>query len=278
MASAKFKIIPAPEGLQRDIECFRLSTYPRPGEVAIRVCPNTNPGIVFQQYNGESTVKDIVTDSGRVVHVPTLFMHGQVTELSVMHFDAPYSTIQVILRPYALSTLFGLDASTLTNNSIGAQAFGGKALNQALLLTDIAEAQLDLLTDFLLAQQVASGHRDAAIEEVIDFIDKHIAEITVEKLSAHSGLSERQLLRKFKQTVGIAPQVYMRIRRINEAFRLMDSGKYERLADIAHTLNFHDQSHFIRDIKAFSGVTPKSILQKVNGFHHDQVSSSYTDQ
>lgn len=278
MANGEFKIIPAPRKLQKDIECFRLSTYPEPSEVAICVCPNTNPGIIFQQHSGRSAVKDIITDSGRVVHVPTLFMHGQVTELSVMHFEAPYSTVQVILKPYALNTLFGLDASTLTNSSIGAQDFRGEVLNIALLSADTLDAQLNLLIDFLLAQQRETGYRDKVIEETLDFIDEHITDISVEKLSGHSGLSERQLLRKFKQTVGIAPQVYIRIRRINEAFRLMDSGKYERLADIAHALNFHDQSHFIRDIKAFSGITPKSIMQKVNDFHHDQVGSSYIYQ
>jgi AraC-like DNA-binding protein len=46
----------------------------------------------------------------------------------------------------------------------------------------------------------------------------------------------------------------------------MKTGRFGRLTDVAHALNFYDQSHFIRDIKAFSGVTPKSLSQKVDDF------------
>ena len=96
-----------------------------------------------------------------------------------------------------------------------------------------------------------------------------------ESLREYLHLSERQLEKRFNQTVGISPQLYIRIKRVNEAFKLMDTGKYERLVDIAYELNFYDQSHFIRDIKAFSGLTPKGISQRVDDFHHDLVGSSY---
>ena len=47
------------------------------------------------------------------------------------------------------------------------------------------------------------------------------------------------------------------------------------LTDVACALNFSDQSHFIRDIKAFSGMTPTSLAQKVDDFYHDQAGYSY---
>lgn len=275
MKAIQLTIIPAPAALKRDIECFRLSIHDVQGDVAVRVCPNTFPGLVFQQHAHHSAIKDIVTKSGRVVHVPTLFTHGQVTELSIMHFTGPYTTIQVIFKPHAIKTIFDIDASMLTNNSMGPEVFGGETLNQALLTTDDTNKQLGLISDFLITKLSQTGHRDSSIEDALDFIDQNSSNVTVEKVYVHLGISERQLERRFKQNIGISPQLYIRIRRINEAFRLMDSGKFEHLSDIAYELNFHDQSHFIRDIKAFSGINPKNILQKVNDFHHDHVGSSY---
>ena len=35
---------------------------------------------------------------------------------------------------------------------------------------------------------------------------------------------------------------------------------------LAYALNFHDQSHFIREVKAFSGITPKSMAQKAENY------------
>jgi AraC-like DNA-binding protein len=54
----------------------------------------------------------------------------------------------------------------------------------------------------------------------------------------------------------------------------MKTKQFERLTDVAQALNFYDQSHFIRDLKEFSGITPKSIFQKVDNFH-DQGGFSY---
>lgn len=77
------------------------------------------------------------------------------------------------------------------------------------------------------------------------------------------------------KTVGVTPQFYIRVRRFNEAIRLMDTGKFEKLSEIAYALNFYDQSHFIRDFKQFSGITPRGIYQKVEQFFRDQVGASY---
>ncbi|MCU6709948.1 helix-turn-helix domain-containing protein [Paenibacillus sp. J5C_2022] len=71
------------------------------------------------------------------------------------------------------------------------------------------------------------------------------------------------------------PQLFIRVRRVNEALRMMHSGSYERLSDVAYALNYYDQSHFIRDMKMFSWVSPKHMAMKVSEFHSDLTGSSY---
>lgn len=274
MGSVQFRILQPPEHLKNYVECFRAITYTDQKEIAVRVCPNGFPGIAFHHSEGQSIIESITMRSDHNAHIPTLFLHGQVTELSVMRFKAPFVAMQAILKPHALWSLFGIEAPGLTNRSIPAEEFGAKKLNTQLINAKSDEEQTALLNDFLAAKR---GHaqRDVQIEEGISLVDKHISTISVEKLCQHSGLSERQFERRFKQVVGVPPHFYIRVRRINRALKLMDSGKYERLVDIAHAFNFHDQSHFIHDIKEFSGLTPKGILQRVDEFYHDQVGSSY---
>jgi AraC-like DNA-binding protein len=113
------------------------------------------------------------------------------------------------------------------------------------------------------------------VEESLRYIHSNISNITVKDLLGQLYISERQFEKKFVQAVGVSPQFYIRVKRFNEAMRLIDSGQFERLSDVAQALNYFDQSHFIRDIKVFSGITPKSISQKIVDFHHDQIGSSY---
>lgn len=275
MNSVQFKIFPPPHHLKDYVECFRGITYNDKEEMAIRVCPNGFPGIAFHHHEGRSIVESIATKSGHNAHVPTLFLYGQVTELSIMRFTAPFVTMQTILKPSALKRLFDMDAPALTNRSIAAEKFDGEALNLQLIAAESSEERVGLLSEFITTKKAQATARDGEVENSLSLINDNIATISIEELCQHVRLSERQFERRFKQVVGVSPHFYIRVRRINAALKLMDSGNYERLVDIAHALNFHDQSHFIRDIKEFSGLTPKGIQQKVDDFYHDEVGSSY---
>jgi TATA-box binding protein (TBP) (component of TFIID and TFIIIB) len=72
MSSIAFTVLPPPEILKNDVECFRVATHTEAEELAVRVCPNGFPGIVFQQHEGKSVIKNIITQSGRVVVIPIL--------------------------------------------------------------------------------------------------------------------------------------------------------------------------------------------------------------
>lgn len=84
------------------------------------------------------------------------------------------------------------------------------------------------------------------------------------------GLSERSLERLFLTYVGITPILYTRICRFQASLRLLRQGKARSLTDIAYTLGYFDQSHFIRDFKLFSGASPgiyqRNTVERMPGF------------
>jgi hypothetical protein len=63
MRSSKFTILPAPEILKNDVECFRIAEYAGEEGLAIKVCLNGMPGIVFQHNKGQSPIENIITPS-----------------------------------------------------------------------------------------------------------------------------------------------------------------------------------------------------------------------
>jgi AraC-like DNA-binding protein len=278
MRSIQFTLLPAPDLLKKDVECFRIAHYSGEEEFALTVTPNGKPGIVFQHHNGRSPVENIITPSGSNGSIPTLYIYGQTTEPGIMnHKKGPYTTVQVILKPHALQTLLGINASALTNGLVELQEFSAHSLAEQLFEASNEQEQIALLTNFLLAQLKQEKPRDTVVEESLRLIHQHISTIHVKSLLDHLNISERQFERRFRQTVGVSPQLYMRVRRFNEAVRLMKTEQFEALTAIAHALGFSDQSHFIRDIKAFSGMTPKSLSHNANDFHHGQAGYFYLD-
>jgi AraC-like DNA-binding protein len=226
--------------------------------------------------DASAAIESIATRTAQTSNIPRLFMHGQGSEPSVMHFkNEPYTSIQVVFKSHALYTLFGIDASSLNQGFLLPDQFGATELEMRLLAANTTAERVSMLGEFLIAKLEQTNKRDELIEQTLDFIREYIASVTVKNLFSAFHISERQFQKRFARVVGMSPQLYIRVKRVNEALRLMNTGKYERLSDIAYTLNFYDQSHFIRDMKAFSWVSPKSITMKVSEFHSDEAGSSY---
>jgi AraC-like DNA-binding protein len=266
----KFTVIPTPQILKDDVECIRISEYDGDEPLAINVCLNGLPGIVFEHQDGRSPISTISTRYGSLNAIPTLYVYGQMTEPGVMHYQAgQFRTTQVVLKPHALQTLLGLNASVLTNSVVDLSEFSAGCLNSRLLDARTDQQRVNFITDYLTAKLREAKSRDCLVEESLRLIHQNSAAVTVKYLLDRLNLSERQFEKRFIQSVGLTPQFYIRVKRFNEAIRLMKTRPFEKLTDVAYALNYYDQSHFIRDIKAFSGITPKNLVQKVD-YHADQ--------
>lgn len=266
-----------PRPLQPYVECIRLVRYDGSGPLAINVCLNGLPGIVFQHHDGRSPVASITTRVGSLSDIPTLYVYGQMTEPGVMdHRLMPFTTIQMILKPHALQSLLGINAAVLTNAVVDLTEFSAGDLNSRLIEAATVQDSVQLMTRFLLSRLEHYPPRDRLIEQSLHLIHRSAASITVRELLDRLHLSERQFEKRFSQAVGVSPHFYIRIKRFNEAIRLMKTQRFATLTDVAHQLNFYDQSHFIRDIRAFSGITPKSLSQKIADIQLDQPVMAYT--
>ncbi|WP_240775587.1 helix-turn-helix domain-containing protein [Sphingobacterium psychroaquaticum] len=82
--------------------------------------------------------------------------------------------------------------------------------------------------------------------------------IGIRELSYNIGWSERQINRYFNQQLGLPIKTYCNILRFQAALPYIKEGK------LAPQLNYTDQSHFIKEIKKLSGVSPKELFKNEN--------------
>lgn len=83
-------------------------------------------------------------------------------------------------------------------------------------------------------------------------------EISVKELSESIAWSERQMNRYFSLQFGLPVKAYCNILRFQASLPHIQEGK------LYPQLNFTDQSHFIREIKKLSGVSPKELFKNEN--------------
>lgn len=272
----KFTPVPIPEVLSADIEWIRIGEHSGSESLAINVCPNGFPGLVFEHCNYQSPVKNIVTPVGVANNMPTLYVYGHMQQPSVMNYrKGVFKTIQIVLKPHALHSLFGLNASLLTNSVFNLTEIAENDLNARLIDAPDDLERIRLLLDVLLHMRENVRTRDQLVYNALHLIGEGVTRISVNDLLEHLHISERQFERRFKQVVGVSPKFYIRVRRFNVALYMIREQQFESLTKIAHALNYYDQSHFVRDIKAFSGTVPTKLLQKSERFRAEHPIHAY---
>jgi len=102
------------------------------------------------------------------------------------------------------------------------------------------------------------GEIDDRKLKLFDLIFSSNGEITVQELSGEICWSQRQINRYFNQQFGISLKAYCKILRFQVSLEHIRGGK------LYPQLNFTDQSHFIKEVKQFSGVSPKELFKNQN--------------
>ncbi|SMO87971.1 Helix-turn-helix domain-containing protein [Flavobacterium resistens] len=99
---------------------------------------------------------------------------------------------------------------------------------------------------------------DERKKKLFELIYSSHGTISVKELSEKVFWSSRQINRYFNQQFGISLKEYCKILRFGSSFKNLSEGK------LYPELNFTDQNHFIKEIKKYSGVTPKELSKNTD--------------
>lgn len=126
------------------------------------------------------------------------------------------------------------------------------------------------------------------ISEIPAYVRFALLELTrpatpIANLCKKLGISRKQLDRKFKEIVGMAPSEYRTVHRLLDMVRNPDHYRKNnpelRFTDLAQEFDYSDQSHFNHDFKRISGSIPNEWFleyEKMSHFYNQD--SSYTDR
>jgi len=146
-------------------------------------------------------------------------------------------------------------------------------------ITDLKKEELflliikDLIAEFSCTVSLLSTQEpNTEIKTVCDFLESnYMKNITLNELSALTGLSKYYLLRSFTKQKGISPYCYLETIRIGKSKKFLEQGIAP--IDVALQTGFTDQSHFTNFFKKLIGLTPKQymniFIDKCGGTEND---------
>ncbi len=134
---------------------------------------------------------------------------------------------------------------------------------QALAVVERAQETLEQqeaftgLLDLILGDYARNGR---AIREVVAhravrrmrnlIEDAYAQKLSLDMLASHANISKFHALRAFKRAMGVTPHEYQVCIRVGRAKQMLRAGHSS--TEVAHTLGFWDQSHFVRTSSRWS--------------------------
>ena len=89
--------------------------------------------------------------------------------------------------------------------------------------------------------------------------------ISLKKLSNEVFYSERHLTRLFNEYLGMSTKMFARLVRVNQTIRLLNR-RQGVITKVLEPAGYYDFSHFNRDFKLVTGITPQAYQRKMSDF------------
>ena len=197
---------------------------------------------------------------GSVQHAAPIHVIGPTSGAMAVRAEGPVEVFGMGVTAAGWAAMIGNDASTMLNRVIDARDLFGDRLDEAAAAFAAAPgiAAMAAVAEPLV-RSLARRSRAAPLG-FVRHVDRWLAEYPspeVATLVAATGLSRRQVERRCNALYGAPPKLLARkYRALRAAVALYAEGA--NLADLI-AQGFYDQSHLIREIKHFTGLTPRRI-------------------
>jgi AraC-like DNA-binding protein len=168
-------------------------------------------------------------------------------------------------RPGGAFPFLGAQAGEVADLHVNLQDLWGpaaKELRERLCVLATPELRFRLLEEALTAHLFCSLEHHGAVKFSLDLFARADAGLTVREVAERVGLSQRRLIEVFTAQVGMTPKLFTRVQRFQRARALIHHIDEPDWPQLAVDCGYFDQSHLIRDFRAFAGLSPTSYFRQ----------------
>jgi AraC-like DNA-binding protein len=170
-------------------------------------------------------------------------------------------TVGVRFKPGGARPFFDVPGHALVQQVVSLEALCGSAalsLRERLTRVSPSAERVCILQDFLIARARRSFDLSPALSEsLLAFEDPSLPSIA--EVNRQTGLSPKRLIALFRDEIGLNPKAYWRVQRFRAALRNLERGSMNG-ATLANEHGYSDQAHFLREFRAFAGLSPRGYL------------------
>lgn len=243
------------------------SSEPMPDDDMKLVVPNGRLLLIIPFKNG------IIGKMGNKLHFAKpneIALVGMSDRSSIVDaaMKGPTGTIGVEINPVGAYRFFHIRLKDIKNGSHHLADILGKTargIEERIAEQGGVAGKIQVLQQFLLSLFIQK-EEDTLFEYCLQQIDISKRNLSIRELEEKTGYSSRWLNMKFEERLGISPKSFSSIVRFQFYYQALLSNASNFFRQKQFYDHYHDESHFIRDFKRFTGVAPTLLLRSANKF------------
>lgn len=196
--------------------------------------------------------------------LPKMFFVGLLSYSRNLKPLGDLISIFVIFKPNALHNLYKIDMKDLKKseyiNAFDVLGNDSVSLYDQLLSVNNINEQFHITENYFESYLNHQQIKPDIIDNILEIINKEKGCVRVNEITEYFNIAERTLYHKFLTQTGLSPKEYIRLIRFGNIMRNLKNISHVNMFDIFNNSDLYDQSHLIKEIKNFTGYTPKSIL------------------
>ncbi|MEI5985139.1 MULTISPECIES: helix-turn-helix domain-containing protein [Sphingobacterium] len=183
--------------------------------------------------------------------------YDYVQPMRIRYLD-PVEEITIYFKPFGLNQFLPEISSIYNNSGICVFENDHYLYKDLLKLMDEIEDQYFIpeIESYLVSKLVPQS--DLLIEQLLDLLSQ---DLSISQIAEEVGFSRQYISRYFKNMIGKTPNSFRKIQRFRNAIQPIKTTS--SLTDLGNQVGFFDQSHFIKDFKSITSITPKDFFKKV---------------
>jgi AraC-like DNA-binding protein len=202
------------------------------------------------------------------VTTPKIELWGQIVKPLPIKSIGKNVMFGVRFYPYAAGSFFRQNIEEFNNHVTDYSAIDIEAttLHQKLHTLQSVPERVVLLEDFLWSRLSITEKRKSKIALVYNIMEELKRDDffdNIQNVAERYGITSRYLQKLFLQYTGLTPKLYSKINRFQNSLNLVIKTDTP-LTTIAYNCGYSDQSHFIRDFKSFTGITPSGYTAETS--------------
>ena len=258
----EFKHFSPSDILKPYVKCYYIFESGSDTEFEDTVFPSGEMEVIFNLGKGvwESSIENKFT------RTPQIELWGQITKPLAIKSKGRHTMLGIRFLTHSAAYFFNDEIGAFNDQVADLGDIMGrpvKTLHAQLQEAKEPGSRIALVESFLLKRLAANEKKSSRIDKVahiLTSIKRDAAENNIDTIASKHGMTSRYLQKLLYQHTGLSPKSFNKISRFQLSLRLIAKND-QPLTSIAYDCGYFDQSHFIRDFKSFTGVTPSAYLE-----------------